>query len=50
MVRMSPHITTRNSAPVARRTSLTGRTWPEGAPLSSGSVEKEYWVLAMQTG
>ena len=50
IVMMSPQIITMNSAPAARRTSRTFTTWPEGAPRSCGSVENEYWVLAMQTG
>jgi len=39
-----------NSAPAERRTSRTGIEKPVGAPLASGLVEKEYCVLAMQTG
>ena len=31
-------------------TADTGKTWPVGAPLRFGSVEKLYCVLAMQTG
>ena len=50
MVMMSPQIATTKPAPAESRTSRTGTTWPVGAPRSAGSVEKEYWVLAMQTG
>src|SRR5258706_15125199 len=50
MVRISPQIITTNSAPAANRTSRTLSTWPLGAPRSSGSVENEYCVLAMQIG
>jgi hypothetical protein len=50
MVMISPQMTTMNSAPAERRTSRTGTTWLLGAPLRFGSVEKLYWVLAMQTG
>ena len=50
MVMISPQITTTNSAPFYSRTSRTGRVWPVGAPLAFGSVEKLYWVLALQTG
>ena len=39
-----------NSAPAESRTSRIGTTWPVGAPRLLGSVEKEYCVLAMQTG
>ena len=31
-------------------TSRIGMTWFDGAPFRFGSVEKEYCVLAMQTG
>jgi hypothetical protein len=46
----SPHTTTMNSAPAARRTSRMLTMWPLGAPRAPGSVENEYCVLAMQTG
>ena len=45
-----PCPTTRNPAPAARRISLIGTLWPVGAPRSNGSVEKLYWVFAMQMG
>ncbi len=50
MVMTSPQMTTMNSAPAERRISRIGTTWLDGAPLRFGSVEKLYWVLAMQTG
>ena len=50
IVMISPHTTTINSAPDESLTSLTGRTWPVGAPFKFGSVEKLYWVFAIQTG
>jgi hypothetical protein len=50
MVMISPQIATMKPAPADRRTSRTGTEWPVGAPRRFGSVEKEYWVLAMQTG
>ena len=50
MVITSPQTATMNSAPAARRTSRTLSVWPLGAPRAAGSVEKEYWVLAMQMG
>src|SRR6185503_2056846 len=50
MVMISPQIATMNSAPADSRTSRTGIEKPVGAPLASGLVENEYWVLAMQTG
>ena len=50
IVMISPHTTTINSAPEESLTSLTGKTWPVGAPFKFGSVEKLYWVLAIQTG
>ena len=50
MVMISPQIATTKPAPAARRTSRIGTTKPVGAPRRSGSVEKEYWVLAMHTG
>ena len=50
MVIMSPQIATTNSAPAESRSSRTGTSWPSGAPLREGSVEKLYWVFAMQTG
>src|SRR5437660_6178891 len=50
MVMISPQIATTNSAPAESRTSRTVTVWPSGAPLTSGLVEKLYWVLAMQIG
>ena len=50
MVMISPHTTTINSAPDESLTSLTGKTWPLGAPFKLGSVEKLYCVFAIQTG
>ena len=50
MVMMSPQTATMKPAPAARRTSRTGTTWCLGAPSKAGSVEKLYWVLAMQIG
>ena len=50
IVIIAPHITTTNSAPDDNFTSLTGRTWPVGAPFKLGSVEKLYWVLAIHIG
>jgi hypothetical protein len=46
----SPVTTTMNSAPVDNRISLIATTWPDGAPFKLGSVEKEYWVFAIQIG
>jgi hypothetical protein len=50
MVMMSPQTATMNSAPFESRTSRIGSVWPLGAPFAFGSIEKLYWVLAMQTG
>ena len=50
IVIISPQTTTINSAPDDNLTSLTGSTWPVGAPFNPGSVEKLYCVFAMQTG
>ncbi len=50
MVMTSPQITTTKPAPADSLTSRTGTVWPVGAPRKFGSVEKDYWVLAMQTG
>jgi hypothetical protein len=50
MVMISPVIATTNSAPAESRSSRTGTVWPVGAPRLFGSVENEYWVLAMQIG
>ena len=50
MVIIEPQTTTMNSAPLDNLTSLTDNVWPEGAPFSLGSVEKLYWVFAIQTG
>ena len=47
IVMMSPQTTTTNSAPADNRTSLIGTSCPTGDPISNGSVEKLYWVLAM---
>jgi hypothetical protein len=50
MVMISPQITTTKPAP-GRQPHLAHRhVWPVGAPRRFGSVEKEYCVLAMQTG
>ena len=45
-----PQTTTTNSAPEDNLTSLIGISWFDGAPLFLGSVEKLYWVFAIQTG
>ena len=50
IVMISPQITTTNPAPADRRTSRIGTECPVGAPRRLGSVENEYWVLAMQIG
>ena len=50
MVMISPQMATTNWAPAESRTSRTGMEKPVGAPLESGLVENEYWVLAMHTG
>ncbi len=50
MVMISPQIATTKPAPAESRTSRTPTMWPSGAPIRVGSVEKEYWVLAMQIG
>ncbi len=50
MVMMSPQTTTTKPAPAESRTSRTCSSWPLGAPSRVGSVEKEYYVLAMHTG
>ena len=50
MVMMSPQIATTKPAPAESRTSRTGTMWPVGAPRRVGSAEKEYYVLATQTG
>ena len=50
MVMISPQIATTNSAPADSRTSRTLMVWSAGAPLASGLVENEYWVLATQIG
>jgi hypothetical protein len=47
---MSPQSATTKPAPADRLTSRTGTTWPVGAPRRVGSTEKDYCVLAMQTG
>ena len=38
MVMMSPQIATTNPAPADSRTSRSGSTWSEGAPISFGSA------------
>ena len=50
IVIISPHTTTTNSAPADSLTYLIGTSWPVGAPISNGSVEKLYCVFAIQTG
>ena len=45
-----PQTATTKPAPADKRTSRTGTECPVGAPRKLGSVEKEYCVLAMQTG
>src|SRR3982751_4636403 len=50
IVMISPQIATTNSAPAESLTPRTGTEKPVGAPLASGLVENEYWVLAMHTG
>lgn len=50
IVIISPQIATTNPAPAANRTSRMGTICPVGAPSAAGSVEKLYWVFAMQTG
>src|SRR5690606_3738410 len=50
MVMISPQMTTTKPAPAESLTSRIGTVWPVGAPRRLGSVENEYWVLAMQTG
>ena len=50
IVRTSPISTTTKPAPARRRTSRIFGTCPVGAPMSEGSSENEYWVLATQTG
>src|SRR2546423_2437310 len=47
---MFPEITTTNPAPAESEASVTFRFQPEGAPNNLGLSEKEYCVLAMQTG
>ena len=47
---MAPQITTTNPAPLDNLISLTGKTCPDGAPFSFGSVEKLYCVFAIHTG
>ena len=42
MVMISPQPTTINSAPDESLTTLTGKTWPVGAPFKFGSGEKLY--------
>ena len=50
IVMISPQTATIKPAPALIRTSRTGITCPVGAPRKLGSVEKLYWVFAMQTG
>ena len=50
MVMISPQMATMKPAPADSRTSRTGSRWSLGAPFRFGSVENEYWVLAIQTG
>ena len=50
IVIIAPQTTTINSAPEDSLISLTGKTWPVGAPLRFGSVEKLYCVFATQIG
>ena len=50
IVIIDPQTTTINSAPDDNLTSLIGISWFDGAPFNFGSVEKLYWVLAIQTG
>ena len=47
---IEPQTTTIISAPEDSLISLIGISWFDGAPLSFGSVEKLYCVLAIQTG
>ena len=49
IVIISPQITTINSSK-HNLTSLIGTSCSDGAPINNGSVEKLYWVLAMQIG
>jgi hypothetical protein len=50
MVMISPQIATMKPAPARQADFADRHPWPVGAPRRFGSVEKEYWVLAMQTG
>ena len=50
IVIIEPQTTTKNSAPLDNLTSLIGKVWSDGAPFNLGSVEKLYWVFAIQTG
>src|ERR1700737_3833412 len=47
---MLPAITTTNPAPAESEALVTLSVQPAGAPRRFGSSDKEYWVLAMQTG
>ena len=47
---IEPVWTTMNPAPAESRTSLTVMVKWVGRPSFFGSSEREYWVLAMQTG
>ncbi len=50
MVRMPPISTTTKPAPARKRNSRTVGVCPVGAPTRAGLSEKEYCVLATQTG
>ena len=50
IVIIDPQTTTTNSAPLDNLTSLIDNVWPDGAPFNLESVEKLYWVFAIQTG
>ena len=50
MVMMSPVSTTTKPAPALNRTFFTVTRKPLGQPVSAGLSERDYWVLAMQTG
>ena len=50
IVIMSPQTAHHELRPAESRSSRTGTSWPSGAPLRDGSVEKLYWVFAMHTG
>lgn len=50
MVWVSPAMARMKPAPAMTRTSLMGKTKPDGAPISLGSWEREAHVFAIQTG